>query len=1109
MAASALFDREGERWQVEREGSRHRWQRDGADVEAPPLPVPHLDGCFFPVLRDLLDASSDVGSDLARQIRRQMSGGFDLEEAEASLFASVGPRHGRRERDELGQAEGQLRQAGSGQAEIARQEDRLADLEGACTEAEAARHRLAQFEKALELHDWRAELAQVEAELAALPEALDRLTGGEMEQLEQRQGELDEKGLQRRETESELGASREAAAETRLEQPLDPAELATWRERADKLAALETRLELAQEEWQAQQRAVAEAGRSAGGRDGAAPEIDLAGAAEIFAFLREATSAEHERDAIQQRLELLEGRAFSDQDRQQLELLRQGVETLRNWLRAPDPEAGRGRAARKRRSVISTAVAALVIAGAVLGLAIHPIFALLAGIGLGLAGALWLLRTDPRAGYARETAERDFPVGLEPPPSWTSELVTRRLRELESTLAELEATRQRARDRSVERADLENQRKAAEDRQPELEQRRQELASRLGLAEIPADAELVDMARALDQLRRAQEAEAGAEERVKEIAVRHRALLSALSGEIAAHGEAEPTDAASARAGVDRLGSRDNLLRQASTREASALRSLDQLDGEITRLGEIVSEIYRQAGLDPGDRVGLARLLENLERHRQLRRRRDGLVNSATPAEDRLKSAGELELVQRDREALEAEKRVLEARADGLDDLRSQIADIRAEVRKARGGHDLEDAIARRDRALGKLEERRQEALQAAAGRLLLDTVRREHETEQMPRVLQRARELFGTFTHHAYELRVAPDEAGSFLAIEARSGAGRRPHELSDGTRAQLLLAARLAFAEEAEHGVRLPLFLDEALDQSDPVRFRAIARSLGRMVEDETRQIFYLTNDPSDAQQIQQALDQEGCAAARIIDLAAVRKRAAGVPGPEALRVPPLPEVPTPSGQTPESYGTALGVPPLDPRRGPVAQHLFHLLWDDLSLLHRLLESRIEHLGQWLTLSRSGSGLASRIVAGEGSGSQLDARAQLLEAFCQAWLEGRGRPVDRDAIEQSGAVSGRYLDDVVEIASELGGDGERLIEVLRARNDERLQGFRSKAAEGLEGFLIEEGYIDPRPILEESDIVARGLANPAAARLPERVAAECVHHWWSLCARRSSQRS
>ena len=112
-------------------------------------------------------------------------------------------RHGRGERKDLETAERQVRKAVSGQAEIARQGDRLGGLERQRIDAEAAQRRLAHFEKALEVRDWRAELARVEAELAALPEVLDRLNGPEMDQLEQREMELEEK---RDQTQSRLMA---------------------------------------------------------------------------------------------------------------------------------------------------------------------------------------------------------------------------------------------------------------------------------------------------------------------------------------------------------------------------------------------------------------------------------------------------------------------------------------------------------------------------------------------------------------------------------------------------------------------------------------------------------------------------------------------------------------------------------------------------------------------------------------------------------------------------------------------------------------------------------------------------------------------------------------
>jgi hypothetical protein len=270
--------------------------------------------------------------------------------------------------------------------------------------------------------------------------------------------------------------------------------------------------------------------------------------------------------------------------------------------------------------------------------------------------------------------------------------------------------------------------------------------------------------------------------------------------------------------------------------------------------------------------------------------------------------------------------------------------------------------------------------------------------------------------------------------------------------------------------------------------------------MAEDQGRQVFYLTSDPSDVARIEAALELESCRAPQVIDLAEVRNRGAAVGAPEDLRVEPLPAVSRPDGHTPESYGALLGVPPLRPARGHAAQHLFHLLWDDLPLLYQLLERRIERVGQWRMVSRSGSDFSRHIAAQGDAGAQLGARADLLDMFCRSWCEGRGRLLDREALERSGALSENYLDSVSEIALEVGGDGKALIDALQSRADGRLRGFRRRAADALEGFLLEESFLDRRPVLDEEEIVARLMATPPAARLPGAVAVACAHRWWVL---------
>ena len=79
------FELGGETWWVEREGSRVRWQRGGEDSVPPNLPASHNHRCFFLRLRDLIDPSPDGTQDIASEIRRQMSGGFDLDQITAQL----------------------------------------------------------------------------------------------------------------------------------------------------------------------------------------------------------------------------------------------------------------------------------------------------------------------------------------------------------------------------------------------------------------------------------------------------------------------------------------------------------------------------------------------------------------------------------------------------------------------------------------------------------------------------------------------------------------------------------------------------------------------------------------------------------------------------------------------------------------------------------------------------------------------------------------------------------------------------------------------------------------------------------------------------------------
>ncbi|MCH8913936.1 MAG: hypothetical protein IIA33_10265, partial [Planctomycetes bacterium] len=635
--------------------------------------------------------------------------------------------------------------------------------------------------------------------------------------------------------------------------------------------------------------------------------------------------------------------------------------------------------------------------------------------------------------------------------------------------------------------------------------RRQKLTDSLKLDAIPPDAELVDFARALDQLRSARLDDESAAGKVDDLEARHASLLSDLAGVLERHGEPRPEDAKTAGAYLNHLADRNARLAQALSDEQRAVGQLEQGATDRSAALDSTTQIYAKASLDDSDLPGLTALLNLLPDYLELKSAATRLEAQIGLDQDALAKAGEAALAGCDGPTLERLQDDLSREAENATGLRNEIAEINAQVNEAKRGSNVQDLIAAREEARTNLLDRRDEALFAKAGKFLIDAVEQEYEQTQMPRVFERARGHFSAFTHHNYELRLGREaKAPRLFAFDLRSGEGRGLDELSDGTRAQLLLAARIAFAEEVEQGKTLPLFLDEALDQSDPARFDAIVRSLGRIANDQDRQIFYLTSDPLDIDRIRHALAEEKYEIAAAIDLGLIRNKAASVSGPAALHVAQRPTIPEPDGLSAEEYGAALGVPLLDAALGYAEQHFFYVLSDDLDLLHDFLANGIERVGQWKTVSDSA--LAKRLGSRSMSAQQIAVRVELLEVFCELWRQGRGRPVDREALEASAALSERYLDDVATIAEEQGRDPERLLAFLGTSKDPRLKGFRKASTDGLERYLRDNAYLDDQPVLTETELRLRGLASPAANNLPDGVASDLLNRWGTL-ARRASE--
>ncbi len=1093
----AEFEWDGEIWRAEREGSTVRWSCGDDGNFSPGLPASHNYRCFFLELRDLIDPSRNSTADIASEIRRQMSGGFDLRDIRSDFFPAVTPRRKRQERRRYNTATENVQKAEAEQSGLQQRVDQLDELRVRLNEADAAKDRLAQVQRAIDLAERRDRLADIRSRREVLPDALARLTGKESEEVAQYQEQLKEIEQRARELEMELENAHTAQEEAKLSGALDEADLATWRDQAGALERLELKLDSARTERAASRDKLVAALNAVGGNliDNAALSLPRHG--ELLDFLRLSQTHSSRADAIRERLRLLEGVDSPTEDEQDLERFRDAVEALRSWIRAPESDDSIASRVRNRLQWLVTALA-LAIVGTGLGYLLDPVLIYLAAVGIGIGLAAAFAR-GPGGSSGRKQADRARyeDLGLEQPAGWDIDSVKSTLRSLESSTARLEASLKRSRDRNVEITTLRNQLEDLVEQASVLDARRQELTAKLGMQELPPDAELVNFTWALDQLRQACGEYEAVTGKLQHLESNYYDRLAKLADVLENRGEPRPDSAAGIKARLNNLALRNSRLEGAlvDERRAKDLLERNAVDGEKSL--NAISSIYSKSDLQDGDMHGLVSLLEELPGYRELSKQADYLHSQNELERNGLEQAGESGLAEMDARSLEQLASELKKSASRAPSLREEIADTRVRMDQARQGRAVQELIAAREDAHANLRDLRDEALFAMAGEFLIEEVEQEFEATRIPRVFERAREHFYAFTFHNYELRVDRSaEAPRLFAVDSRTRQRRELEELSDGTRVQLLLAARIAFAEEVEQGKVLPLFLDEALDQSDPERFAAIVRSLGSVAQNHRRQIFYLTSDPLDVQRIREALSEDDCALPEPIDLGLIRKRTASIIGPQALAVSPRQTIPEPDGLSPEDYGAAIGVPAFRPSRGSTDQHVFYILWDDLNLLHAFLTNGIEQTGQWKTVA--GTALAERLGSRGIPASEIGVRLDLLEVFCELWQEGRGQPVDADALRGSNLRNSKYFDVVVDIASQTGGDAQRLLDELDARTDSRLKGIHNSSVVGLKDLLTDKGYLDERPILDENELRVRALSSPAANTLVGSFANECLHRWW-----------
>lgn len=833
----------GEGWEVEVDGPRATYRREGGSSPAPPLPPPELGDRYHLSLHHLLLADD---ARLAEAIVQEAAGGYDLAAAAADLGLRSSPAAPRRESAAVRATWAGVQRARAREAELAHEQSRLEALE------EERRRILAAGERArlldLRLRERAARAAHEEALAAvrAFPPAVARLTGDEEERLV-RLRDQHASAAERIRAAAEASRSAEREVSAAGLPPGGPEDGLTRLLRGEQRRAQELEAVVLG----ARQRLAEAESREEGERLRIAPagavgtaEIDAAALGEIAELARRAEELRAERSAFLAEVRWVGRGAVEEPAR-----LEEGARLLSRWL-AEGRDAARWGGA---RTLAITAAVIAAIEGAALAALVHP-----AALLLLLSAAVLLLLAARSAPDPREGLRGEFErLGVGEPPAWREEAVELLRDELlRRTAAAKEGERRRARRAAMEEAEGD-----LRAREEALERRRRELVRRHGVAPELDEPRLLWLIERISSWQRAS-ADARAASAALAVALAERDdLLRRASARIAPYGYDAAADAAELGARADSLEERERSWRAARAALSAAGETRAALAGWVRELEAEQARVYGAVGLPPGDEETLrewGRLREPLlaaeERLRTTRlewdRARallpDGAADAGTGADEpRAGEAGE-EGAERDR---------LLALAERLPAVERERVEIETRLRAAREGCEMEAALAAHSDALAALAAARDRSAAALVGGLLVDHLRRTGAERERPLVLRRAAELLATMTAGRHGLELGAGSTPAFRAVDAVTEEPRALEELSSATRVQLLLAVRLAFVEVQEAGVRLPLVLDETLGNSDDERAAAVVEALigaARL----GRQLFYFTARPEEVERWRAAL-------------------------------------------------------------------------------------------------------------------------------------------------------------------------------------------------------------------------------------------------------------
>ncbi len=1060
-----------QRWRVDLDHGHPSWFQDGSPSGPPSLPSVDTRSQHWLGLRELLveNAGSEKETDVfARQIAREMLGGHDLEDAKKKLKLTSSPTKPNRLGEEYKKARRAFDEAKHAESQLGTRSTQLSKLRADRKAALAAQGNARILQRALEYRKAASRVDEINRELDQFDEGVSLLGGDELDRSET----LNRKIKAREQEQSEAIRHRD-----QYKAELDQLMLPSTGIPGDTLNAAMTDVDLMREKHSSYDRAQelinasqAEQNARRAAIGGSVTDADLSRLQSVpTERMRKLAIQIAQRHTAAARLELIENEVRAQPKSvefqasiESLNEIRQGLDILNRWFKAPASQPDTDARWNLALIVAAAFIAALFVA---IGILTHP--AWYAGI---LASAVfWILARPSAAAYSdsdrdRLVYEREYAkIDLPDPADWNVEAVeqvSEELLRMRGRAESAEANERAFQELKKTRDQVSEQFQAAESA---LRESQHTIEAEIGFQIDPLQQEWLhalgqNLAAWQDSNAKTLAARAQGEQGEREI----ERLLVEFNQRIAPYADSPATDISGAVGLRADLASRSLQHNQLSQKISSTNQALARTKSDLEELQRERATLYEKLGIESDEHAKLIAWMGQFDAFCALRKEAEKACVLRESCRNELRDHPQW--IECDLHTLEEMLQQAESVAARFESFTTEIGAIESEVNRAKSAHSIEDAGGRVENARDALLSKRTADEQAVVGDAIIGWMREESTIHAQPAVLRNANSYFQRITHGRFELRlVDTDDAQSFAAYDTRDEVVKTLDALSAGEAVQLLLAVRLGFLEQESSEIKLPIVLDETLGTTDDARAGAIIDAVIEICR-TGRQVFYLTAQPDEVGKWIHRVETEPDVQIGLFDLAELRRLRETERTPLSIQRPELPGIPNPDGHDHQSYGARLGVAGLNPR-GPIgAVHLWHLL-DDPDMLFELLQRRIWNWGAFKSLTAGSviSGIPPEIV------NQASVRASAVEAAFLAWRTGRGKPVDREALQNSDVVSETFLDRVLEITSRYNGDGTALLKDLSSGAVPR---WRANNTEKLRAFFDEHGYIDPAQILEQSEI-------------------------------------